>query len=854
VLIFSLTSPRLFNCLSIMLSLTESEAMREEQLCHQVQKLSQEKLQLATWSSQDTGIGTLATATAGIKSFYQDVIRKHKLTSQQKARLDSAHHTILQCFDPNYIQPDFFSAISYFERGVIAAELKEHRAAIADFDRAIRIYPQGADVYYCRALSSLRCNDYDSALAGLDCVIRLAPTSAVAYTTQGKVHARRNDHSSAVNSYSRAIQFQPRDSNAYRHRGLSMAALNQHTSAIKDYDQAIELNPRLADTYYEKGLALNALNDRHQAIEQYSQAIKLDTRFTQAYWHRARCHYAMKTYQGAIHDLNAVVRLIPNNAEAYRERGIVKSVLGNHQGASDDFSLAIDKDPSCADAYYRRGCINLATKNYKGAVDDAKCAIGLKFHIQTSNLLCQAEAKLDAQQQTAAPDLAGVGTYNKQAEAKAAQGYYLDAIDYYTDAIRVHPTYASYLGRAEVKRMLQHHQSAIHDYNYAIHLDPCHDLAYKNRALSMCAVNDMVERKYGIEQDDSQQMQAGMNIDARNSDHKWTRAKIVSREGVFVLVHFEGSKPQATACLHIVDDSDRIGLYDELTSDSVKKRHSYHVNQSVCVQLPKTEQRGQWVAGTVEEVDGIHVRVQYSVRVSSGAKRAWFNGNSRNEIFRRYGTMVPESESAPDANFSKAESDAATAATVQHTESPIPAPGPVTVEDAKVLDDYFGTNDTKSAAAAAATATARSGKSLVQHGIATLSVESDESESDSESDVDDSDAKSAHVCVGPLSTVALGAGPGAGGPMMKVQNLETKSKYDSHPFTDSSPGGHIISTSVTCTAAAAAAAAAAPTNYKSSYYRYPQAGGYHHHGNTPGPQSESLRDEKQNKVALQSSC
>ena len=94
----------------------------------------------------------------------------------------------------------------YNNRGIAKGNLKQHSAAIADYDTAIRLDPDDASAYYNRGVAKANLEKYKTAIADFDIAIRLKPDHAKAYHGRGLMKALLGRTSEAKQDYQTALK------------------------------------------------------------------------------------------------------------------------------------------------------------------------------------------------------------------------------------------------------------------------------------------------------------------------------------------------------------------------------------------------------------------------------------------------------------------------------------------------------------------------------------------------------------------------------------------------------------------------------------------------------------------------
>ncbi len=148
-------------------------------------------------------------------------------------------------------------------------------------------------VYNNRGLVYHAGRDYDQAIADYNQAIRLFPQYAFAYSNRGNAWAARQDFDKAITDYNEAIRLDSRYAVAYNNRAYAWRARKEYDKAIADYNEAIRLDPRYAVAYRNRAYTWDARKDYEKAIADYDEAIRLDPGYFDAYngrgWLRATC-------------------------------------------------------------------------------------------------------------------------------------------------------------------------------------------------------------------------------------------------------------------------------------------------------------------------------------------------------------------------------------------------------------------------------------------------------------------------------------------------------------------------------------------------------------------------------------
>lgn len=155
--------------------------------------------------------------------------------------------------------------VIYFYRGTSYAEIGEHDKAIEDWDLAIDLNPNIAEVYHNRGKALKDEGQLDLAIKDFDMAISLKPDFTLPYYSRGIAHALNGEFDLAISDFSRLIEFNPSDANAYYSRGYTYYGKGEYNLAITDFNQAIYIEPTHLLSYFFRGRSYYFLGDKASA-------------------------------------------------------------------------------------------------------------------------------------------------------------------------------------------------------------------------------------------------------------------------------------------------------------------------------------------------------------------------------------------------------------------------------------------------------------------------------------------------------------------------------------------------------------------------------------------------------------
>ena len=320
-------------------------------------------------------------------------------------------------------------AVAYNNRGGVKQalrqySLKHYKAAIADYNVAIRLDPDFIYAYGNRGLAKYSLKQYEAAIADFNTVIRLKPNYAPAYDNRGLSYLYLSQYKAAISNFDIAIQLDPDHIMPYNNRGRANIYLEQYEVAILDFDKVLTQNPDYWDAYYNRGRAKYELGQYAAAVVDFDVLIQTDRNSHLDYYYRGSAKYELGQYMAAIADFNISVQINPQFVYGFHNRGKAKAALEHYRAAIEDYDKAIryigihpdflesrgdakaklgQNDAAIADyaeAAFSRGMTNKiegkiaeAEKNFKNAMKLAEQIKNLPLKMQAERMLRDLESQ-----------------------------------------------------------------------------------------------------------------------------------------------------------------------------------------------------------------------------------------------------------------------------------------------------------------------------------------------------------------------------------------------------------------------------------------------------------------------------
>ena len=167
---------------------------------------------------------------------------------------------------------------AWYYRGVCHANIGESDAALSDFDRALELMPNDANVLLRRSEVNTSIKRYDAAIRDLEAVLRshqAGPIAEHALMGIGEVHMRRAEYQQAIAVYDRFVMIAAGDARSWFDRGIAHAHNNDHQQAFNDLSKAIALDGWMHRAYTARAIELVHLDRKPEACTDLAKAKEL---------------------------------------------------------------------------------------------------------------------------------------------------------------------------------------------------------------------------------------------------------------------------------------------------------------------------------------------------------------------------------------------------------------------------------------------------------------------------------------------------------------------------------------------------------------------------------------------------
>ncbi|NTW32144.1 MAG: tetratricopeptide repeat protein [Bacteroidetes bacterium] len=208
------------------------------------------------------------------------------------------------------------------------------------FTDVIEKYPEQGYGWFVRGNSKNEKKNYKAALIDFDKAVKLGCNDVDLFMNRGIVKANMGNYSNAITDFNVAIRLKPAYSLAICNRGTAYDKIGKSDSAIADYTKAIELNQNYTDAYFYRGIVYDKIEKYESAITDYSKVIELNPNYDIPYFSRGNNYFKIGKFNNAIADYNKTIELNRENMDALFNRGYAKLYSNDKKGACNDWLSA----------------------------------------------------------------------------------------------------------------------------------------------------------------------------------------------------------------------------------------------------------------------------------------------------------------------------------------------------------------------------------------------------------------------------------------------------------------------------------------------------------------------------------
>lgn len=228
---------------------------------------------------------------------------------------------------------------------------------------SLRAYNNRGDYYYQQ-------KEYEKAAADFNAALKLYPDYARAYRNLGKVERDCGRQAAAIEALSRAISLLPDEADAYVVRGDLYYKAGLYDKALADAEKALSLENNHPSACVNISAALNALGKCSESLAASSRALALYPDNAEIWYNRGNTYRITNKPDSALICFTSAIELDSSNYFYFNNRGITHRTRGDIESAITDFSLALKLAPDNLLVLMNRSVCYLDIKRWSEAAAD----------------------------------------------------------------------------------------------------------------------------------------------------------------------------------------------------------------------------------------------------------------------------------------------------------------------------------------------------------------------------------------------------------------------------------------------------------------------------------------------------
>lgn len=188
-------------------------------------------------------------------------------------------------------------------RANVYASLDNNKAAVSNYNKAIKLSKRNADYFIERGKAYLKLEKFEKALADFEKAIKYSDTHLELYLLKAEVYIGIEKYNKALSEINTFLEYLPNDANAIRLCADVHYQKGAYKEAVNYYSSFMQIDSLAnAQIYLLRGNALLKDHQYHKAYNDYSMGLDLDPYNPMLYLQRGYARLRTGKYKGACAD------------------------------------------------------------------------------------------------------------------------------------------------------------------------------------------------------------------------------------------------------------------------------------------------------------------------------------------------------------------------------------------------------------------------------------------------------------------------------------------------------------------------------------------------------------------------
>jgi tetratricopeptide (TPR) repeat protein len=163
----------------------------------------------------------------------------------------------------------------------VLIQADRQKEASRDLDDLIRMYPQGPEYYYLKALLELKNEKYVKSIDDFDQSIKLDMPKEFqykVYLNRGMAHFYMQDYDLSESDFKAVIERDPKNAAAYHGLGMVKYEQKDYEEAVSDFLKSLKYDEANAITHFNMAMSYYRLEQKDNACYHFNRACALGNR------------------------------------------------------------------------------------------------------------------------------------------------------------------------------------------------------------------------------------------------------------------------------------------------------------------------------------------------------------------------------------------------------------------------------------------------------------------------------------------------------------------------------------------------------------------------------------------------
>ena len=218
----------------------------------------------------------------------------------------------------------------------------------------------------------------DEAIADYQKALEIYPNYAMAYFNIGCALAKKGQVDQAIAHYEKALKIDPNYVQAQCNLGFALFTKGQVDESIATFNNVLVKDPDLAEAHYNLGIALIKKGNLDEAKEHFQKTLEIDPRHEGALNNLGAIFFQRGQWDAAIGQFQKAIEVNPDDADTHSNLGLAFFQKGQLDQAIDQFQAVFKINPNDASAHATLGVALMQKGELEGAIDQLQQALRLQ--------------------------------------------------------------------------------------------------------------------------------------------------------------------------------------------------------------------------------------------------------------------------------------------------------------------------------------------------------------------------------------------------------------------------------------------------------------------------------------------